>query len=146
MKMLEKNYENIRLQDLTNEKVKIKISKDAFKSSLHCPKCNIEMKKIITDLDLAESQMTLHLEAYKCENCGRERLNGEQAIKLDQMMLMIDAIKEKIRFKFERAANFDGRNWFIRFPVEITRDWSKNMIANITPLSTKDFLIHFKKQ
>ena len=55
-------------------------------------------------------------------------------------------MKEKIRFKFERAANFDGRNWFIRFPVEITRDWNKQMVANITPLSQKDFLIHFKKQ
>jgi len=144
--MLDENYENVRLQDLTNEKVKIRISKNAFKNQLHCPKCNIEMKKIITDLDLAESQITLHLEVYKCEKCGRERLNGEQAMKLDQIMLMIDAMKEKIRFKFERAANFDGRNWFIRFPIEVTRNWNKNMIANITPLSTKDFLIHFKKQ
>ena len=128
-----------------NEKIKIKIGKGAFKGSLHCPKCKLEMKKVITDLDLMDDKITLHLEAYKCIKCGRERLSEEQAIKLDQIMLMIDAMKEKIRFKFERVANYDGRNWFIRFPVEITRNWNRQMTANITPLSQKDFLIHFKK-
>ena len=146
MKMLEEKYENLKLQDLKDEEIKIKLSKKAFKGPLHCPKCNIEMKKIHTDLDLMDDKITIHLEAYKCEKCGRERLSGKQALKLDQITIMIDAMKEKIRFKFERAANFDGRNWFIRFPVEITRDWNKQMVANITPLSQKDFLIHFKKQ
>jgi len=143
--MLDK-YENLKQKDLIGEVIKIKISKNAFKGPLHCLKCNIEMKKIITDLDLMDDNITLHLEAYKCDKCGRERLNGEQATNLDRMMLMIDAMKEKIRFKFERAANFDGRNWFIRFPIEITRNWNRQMMANITPLSQKDFLIHFKKQ
>lgn len=135
--MLEK-YKNLKLEDLSEE-VKIKINKSAFKGPLHCPKCKLEMKKVITDLDLMEDKITLHLEAYKCIKCDRERLSGEQAIKLDQMMLMVDAMKEKIRFKFERATNYDGRNWFIRFPIEITRNWNKQMIANITPLSQKDF-------
>jgi len=144
--MLNEKYENLKEKDLEGKEVKIKLSKNAFKDPLHCPKCNLEMKKIVTDLDLMDDNITLHLEAYKCEKCGRERLNGDQATKLDRMMLMIDAMKEKIRFKFERAANYDGRNWFIRFPIEITRDWNKQMVANITPLSQKDFLIHFKKQ
>ena len=54
---------------------------------------------------LTEDNITLHLDAYKCEKCGRERLNGDQAMKLDQMMLMIDARKTRVMFEFERAAN-----------------------------------------
>src|SRR3989344_8361732 len=106
--MLKENYKNLKQEDLKEEEIKIKINKNTFKCPLHCLKCNIEMKKIITDLDLMDDNITLHLEAYKCDKCGRERLNGEQATNLDRMMLMIDAMKEKIRFKFERAANFDG--------------------------------------
>lgn len=138
------NYENLTPEDLGKE-VKIKISKRAFKEPLHCPGCNIKMKKVITDIDLPDNEVTLHLKAYECPKCHRERLGGDQAERFDKLMLMMDIMKKRFLFKFERATNFDGRNWFIRFPVEVTKTWNKKMIANITPLSQKDFFIHFKK-
>ena len=138
------NYENLTPESLGKE-VKIKISKKAFKGPLHCPDCNIKMEKIITDMDLPENEVTLHLKAYKCPKCHRERLSGDQAERFDKLMLMMDIMKKNFLFKFERATNFDGKNWFIRFPIEITKTWNKKMIANITPLSQKDFFIHFKK-
>lgn len=139
------NYEKLKSKDLEEKEIQIKITKKAFKGPLHCLNCNTKMKKIITDIDLPENEVTLHLKAYKCSKCGRERLNGDQAERFDKLMLMMDIVKEHTLFKFERATNFDGRNWFIRFPTEITKTWSKKMIANITPLSQKDFFIHFKK-
>lgn len=138
------NYENLRPEDLENKEIKIEIDKDAFKGPLICKKCNKKMEKVITDFDLPEGTLTLHLEAYRCPKCYKEYLSGEQAEDFDKMLVLMDAIKQKPKVKFERAANYDGKNWFIRFPADLTRNWNKKKITDIIPITNQDFFIHIK--
>ena len=139
------NYENLKPGDLEDKEIKLKVSKKAFSRKLHCHKCKIKMKKTQIDMNIPEADITLHLDAYKCSKCGVERLSGDQAEKLDQLMTLIYAIKEKARFKFRRAMNFDGNSWFVRFPNELTHDWKKKIETDIVPLSSTDFLVHLHK-
>src|SRR3989344_5254249 len=100
------------------------------------------MVKVITDFDIPGGEITLHLEAYRCPKCDREYLSGDQAEKFDNMLILIDAIRHRSKFKFERAANYDGKNWFIRFPNDITKNWDKNKVTDIIPITNEDFFIH----
>lgn len=140
------DYEDLRPEDIEDEDIKIEIDKDAFKGPLICTKCNRKMNKVITDFDLPGGEITLHLEVYRCEKCNREYLSGDQAEKFDNMLILIDAIRHRSKFKFERAANYDGKNWFIRFPRDITKNWDKNKITDIIPITNQDFFIHVKNK
>lgn len=140
------DYESLKPEDIEKEDIKIKIAKGAFKGSISCQKCKIRMKKIASDIDIPDGDITIHIETYKCPKCGVERLSGEQAEKLDYFMTMVDAIKNRAKFKFRRAMNFDGHNWFVRFPNELTYDWKKKVKTDIVPLTTSDYLIHLRKE
>lgn len=145
--MRKKNdYENLKPGDIEEKEIKVKITKGAFKELIHCHKCKIKMKKIHTDMDLPDREITVHMEAYKCPKCGRERLNSQQAEKLDYFMALIDAVKNRAKFKFKRAMNFDGHNWFVRFPNELTHDWKKKIESDIIPLTASDYLVHLRKE
>lgn len=140
------DYENLKQQDFEEEEIKVKIAKGAFKGPISCQRCKIKMKKIHSDMELPDGDITIHIEAYKCPKCGRERLSGDQAEKLDYFMAMVDAIKNRSKFKFSRAMNFDGHNWFVRFPNELTHDWKKKVETDIVPLTTSDYLIHLRRE
>lgn len=140
------DYENLKSGDLTNEEVEIEIDKDAFKGPLTCTRCDKKMKKVIIDFNLPEEPITLHLEAYRCTSCNKEYLSGEQAEKFDALLTLMDAFKQQSRIKFERAANYDGKNWFIRFPIDLTKNWNRKMVTDIIPITTNDFFIHVKNK
>lgn len=139
------DYENLKPEDIEEKEIKVKVAKGAFKGPIHCQRCKIKMEKIHTDMDIPDGDITIHLEAYKCPKCGRERLSGNQAEKLDYFMAMIDAVKNRAKFKFRRAMNFDGHNWFVRFPNELTHDWKKKVESDVIPLTASDYLIHLYK-
>src|SRR3989344_4296324 len=140
------NYEDITPKDLEEEEIEVEIAKDAFKGPLACSICNKKMQKAIMDFNLPGRAITLHLEAYKCIECNKEYLSGDQAEKFDNMLILIDAIRHRSKFKFERAANYDGKNWFIRFPNDITKNWDKNKVTDIIPITNEDFFIHVKNK
>jgi len=140
------DYENLKPEDVEGKEIKIKVLKGAFGGQFHCQKCRIIMKRAHADIDLPDGELTLHMEAYKCPKCGREKLSGEQAEKLDQYLTLIDALKNKAKFRFRRAMNFDGNNWFVRFPNELTQEWKKNIESDIVPLTASDYLIHLHKE
>lgn len=140
------DYENLRPEDIESEDIELKAAKGAFSGLISCQKCKIKMEKVQTDMDLPDGEITIHLEAYKCQKCGREKLNGKQAEKLDNFMALVDAMKERSGFRFKRAMNFDGNNWFVRFPSELTQNWKKKVEADIVPLTSKDYLIHLRKE
>lgn len=139
--------ENLKPEDLTDEEVEIGIDKDAFKGPLTCTRCDKEMRKVSIDFDLPREPITLHLEAYRCTSCNKEYLSGEQAEKFDELLTLLDAFKQQPKVKFERAANYDGKNWFIRFPTDLTKKWNRKMITDIIPISNNDFfIIHVKNK
>jgi hypothetical protein len=138
------DYENLKPEDLEDKEIDVKFEKNAFKGPINCKMCNKKMENAILDFELSDKSMTLHLNIYKCSKCHKEHLSGEQAEKFDNMLNLIDVIKKKPKFKFERAANFDGKNWFIRFPTDLTKDWHKKKMTDIIPLNNKDFFIHIK--
>ena len=140
------DYEDLKQKDIEEKEIKIKIAKGAFKGPIHCQRCKIRMKKAYMDMDIPDGEITIHMEAYKCPKCGRERLSGDQAEKLDYFMAMVDAIKNRTKFKFRRAMNFDGHNWFVRFPNELTSDWKKKVESDIIPLTASDYLVHLHKE
>lgn len=140
------DYENLKPQDIEDKDIRIKISRKAFRGPIKCHRCKIKMKKVYTDMDIPNGDITVHLVAYKCPRCGRESLNGDQAEKLDYFMSLVDALKNKSRFKFKRAMNFDGHNWFVRFPSELTQNWRKKIETDIIPLTSSNYLIRLARK
>lgn len=139
------DYETLKPEDLEEGELKIELTEDAFEAPLTCTSCNKKMEKVMIDFELPGREITMHLEAYRCKKCRKEYLSGQQAEKFDAMLSILDAMKQQAKIKFERAANFDGKNWFIRFPSDLTKSWDKHMETEIIPITQKDFLIHLKR-
>lgn len=136
--------EDLKQEDLDRE-VKVKIDKDAFKGPLKCNNCNVKMTLLKTSMDLPDADITLHFQVYRCSKCNREYLSGDQAKKLDKLLEFENVIKDKT-LKFERVLNFDGQSFFVRFPNELTKTWTKDLKTEIKALSSTDFFIHIQKK
>jgi len=126
------------------EEVKFEIDEEAFKTKeLHCDNCNKKMAKVSLDVDIPDTSLTIHLEVFRCEKCGKEYLSGEQAEKLDRALAVSKAIERK-GIVYERAGNFDGSNVFVRFPAQMIKD--KDVKAEIIPISSTEYFVYFKKK
>ena len=126
------------------EEIKVQISKDAFKSKeFYCENCDKKMDKIFVNAEIPNTLLTIHLEVFRCEKCKKEYLNGDQANKLDRALAISKAIDKK-GIVYERSGNFDGSNIFVRFPAQLIK--GKNIKAEIFPVSSTEFFVHFKKQ
>jgi len=137
--------EELKEEDLEGEEVKLEIEEKAFESPAFCTKCKKRMCIVETDFQMPGGELTLHITASKCQKCNKELLSAKQAEKMQELLLLISAMKDKSKVKFERAINYDGRSFFIRFPKEITESWSKNMITEIMPITNNELIIHVHK-
>lgn len=137
-------FEQLKEEDLEGEEIKLDIAEEAFERA-YCLKCNKIMKEVRTDFELPGGEYTLHLIASKCTRCGKESLSGNQVEKFQEMLSLMDAIKDKTKIKFERAINHDGKSFFVRFPKEITKNWTPNMTTEIMPIKNNEILIHVHK-
>jgi len=126
------------------EEVEFEIDKDSFEAKeLNCDNCNKKMDNVSIGIDIPDTSLTVHLDAFRCNKCGKEHLNGEQASKLDRALAISKAINKK-GFVYERSGNFDGSNIFVRFPAHMIK--GENMKAEIMPISPTEFFVNFKKQ
>ena len=126
------------------EEIKVEIDNSAFKSEdLHCSNCNKKMSKVDLNIDIPNTSLTLNLIAFRCRECSKEYLNGDQAEKLDRALAIAKAIERK-GIIYERAGNFDGSNVFVRFPAQMIK--GNNTKAEIIPLSPTEFFVYFKKK
>src|SRR3989344_4703140 len=105
-------FEDLKEEDL-KEEVALEIEERAFERPAFCVKCKRKMDAVATDFQMPGGELTLHIIASKCSKCGKELLNVKQAEKLQEMLFLLDAIKDKPRIKFERAVNYDGKSFFI---------------------------------
>ncbi len=134
------DFENIKEEDL-EEEVKFTFSKDAFKDKqLHCDDCGRKMVKSKVLIDIPNTNLKTNMEVYKCLKCNVEYLNGEQAKKFDNILMLVKALSGN-GLKFERSLNNDGNNYLFRFPAQLTKGWEKHQKVNINPLSATDFLV-----
>lgn len=126
------------------EEVNFEIDKKAFEAKeLYCENCDNKMNKVSVEIDIPETYLTAHLDAFRCNKCKKEFLNGEQASKLDRALAVSKAINKK-GFVYERSGNFDGSNLFVRFPAHMIK--GENIKAEIMPISPTEFFVNFKKQ
>lgn len=135
--------EKLTVEDF-EEEIGVKIDKQAFRAKkLYCDSCNRKMDEFLLDVEIPDTQLTIHAKVFRCGKCGREYLNGEQAKKIDRALAISKAITKQ-GFIYERAGNFDGSNIFVRFPAHMIK--GGNVTAEIIPLSPTEFFIHFKKK
>lgn len=135
--------EELSEEDL-DEEIDVEIDREAFKAKeLHCDNCNRKMKKDSLDIEIPEISLTIHLEAFRCEKCGKEYLSGEQAKKLDRALAIANVIARR-GIVYERAGNFDGSNVFVRFPAQMIK--GNKIKAEIIPISATEFFVNFKKK
>lgn len=126
------------------EEIEVKIDNSAFKSEdLHCSNCNKKMSKVDLNIKIPDTSLTLHITSFRCKECDKEYLNGDQAEKLDRALAIAKVIEGKGTI-YERAGNFDGSNVFVRFPAQMIK--GDNVKAEIIPLSPTEFFVHFKKK
>src|SRR3989344_2954593 len=135
--------ENELMPEDLEEEVNLELDEEAFNSKeLHCSNCNEKMGKVSLDVDIPDTSLSIHLEVFRCGECGKEYLSGEQAEKLDRALAVTKAITRK-GIMYERAGNFDGSHVFVRFPAQMIK--GKNIKAEIMPISSMEYLVNFKK-
>jgi len=100
------------------------------------------MKKILLEMEIPNSPYCVRFEAFKCSKCEKEFLNSEEAEKLDKILMANKIISDDITV-YERAGNFDGNNYFVRFPSQLTKHFKNKVKAEIRALSSTDFGVHF---
>lgn len=129
-------YEDLALEDLENlEEVKdFKIDKEAFKGPFFC--CGKKTKEVKTLLEL-RNKVTFGYNVYECQKCKKQYIDSEQA-EIFEKILFLSQEQDII---FHRKINFDGHNFFMRFPKEVTNSWKKGMSANIIPVRNREFLV-----
>ncbi len=135
---MRQSFENIKEEDLAEE-VKFEIDKDAFKGPFTCH--NINTKKILKKMSIKGIDFTY--EVWRCSKCKKEFLDSEQANRLEKIWMIEKLLDEKI-ISLERNVNYDGKTFFVRFPVEITKRWRKGAHADIKLLSPEEFFIKIK--
>jgi|SRR3989344_4612902 len=130
--------DDIKEEDLVEE-VEFKVDKDAFKGPFTC--CNIKTKKIKKKMSV--KGMDFDYEVWKCYKCKKEFLDSEQAERLEKIWMIEKILNEKL-ISIERNVNYDGKTFFVRFPMEITKGWHKGAHADIKLLSPEEFFIKIR--
>ena len=130
----------INLEEL--EAVNVRFAKDAFKAkSLHCGTCQRKTKRVSTEIIMPSGFVSIRLDVWRCSKCKKEYLNFEEAKKLDRALIISRAMAPEA-FSTKRALSFDGDNYIVRIPADVARNLGKKPHADLTPLSSRELLIH----
>lgn len=133
-----KNKEDIKEEDLVKE-VKFKIDKGAFKVPFTCHK--FKTKKLKKKINL--KGVEFNYEVWECSKCKKDFLDTKQAERLEKIWMIEKILDDKL-ISTERTVNYDGKTFFVRFPIEVTKKWHKGPHANIKLLSPEEFFIKIK--
>lgn len=128
----------IKENDLMRE-VKFEIDKDAFKGPFICD----NIKTIKTKKKMSIKGIDFNYEVWKCPKCKKEFLDTEQAEKLEKFWMIGKILDDKL-ISIERNVNYDGKTFFVRFPIEVTKNWHKGAYADIKLLNSEEFFIKIK--
>ncbi len=134
-KTLQKEKMKITEKDIIGE-VKFKVAKDAFQGPFKCHGINT----IIANKKMKLENMDINYEVWECPKCKEEYVDSKQAEKLETIWSMKKILNKKV-IEIERAINFDGKVFFLRFPKEITKNWRKGSTADIKVLTSDEFFV-----
>ena len=97
--MTKELYKNLTEKELEKmEEVKAEIDEESFKVTTGmCPNCNVKMEKIIENKNLFDGAITFHIIKFRCNECGKEFLDLEQAEKYDLYLLFEKLSKKPTR-------------------------------------------------
>jgi len=115
--------------------VKFEIAKDAFDGPFSC--CHTKTQKVRKKKIL--NHITFEYEVWRCPKCKTDYLDSKQARIYEKFYFINKAIEEEIKFK--RNLNYDGHNYFVRFPNEVTHNWHKKMTVSIIPVASNEFFV-----
>lgn len=141
---MKQEMKEIKEEDLLEEVKEFSIASDAFSGPLLCTSCDQSMSKVKIDVKLPDQSLTLHVDAWRCSKCGKEYLSGEQAKKMD-LLLEVNKLLGNNTQTFNQTLSYDGRNFFIPFPAEVTKSWGEGIQGEIKALSATDFFVHVYK-
>lgn len=128
------------------EDVEFTFDTDAFKApALHCDGCGREMRKKQIEMALEDKFLKVSLNVFRCAHCNTEYLNFEEARKLDKA-LVLSRLMNNRGFTIKKSLSFDGDNYIFRVPVDIARNLGKDACVEISPLSSRDMLVHLGKK
>lgn len=87
--MTKELYSNLKEKELEKmEEVRAEIDEDSFRVTTGiCPACNLKMEKIIENKNLFDGAVTFHIIKFRCNGCGKEFLDLEEAQKYDLYLL-----------------------------------------------------------
>ena len=98
--------DNFTFEELENmEEVKIEVDKNAFEvNSGICKRCKEKMVKIVENRSVLDGTITFHIIKLKCEKCGKEYLDLDQAEKYDFLITLEKAMKQPLEMVSKRIA------------------------------------------
>ena len=65
----------------------------------YCKECNGKLIKVVENRNFLEGSISFHIIKLKCDSCGKEYLDLNQADKYDFLLTLERAIKNKIALK-----------------------------------------------
>tara|TARA_Y100000310_G_scaffold342400_1_gene445515 strand:+ start:537 stop:845 length:309 start_codon:yes stop_codon:yes gene_type:complete len=98
---------NLSLKELKNlEEVDISIDKESFEVNEGiCKDCNEKLTKIVENNSILQGTITFHIIKLKCDKCGKEYLDLDQAEKYDFLLSLKEAVKQPLTTLTEKISN-----------------------------------------
>jgi RNase P subunit RPR2 len=90
--------ENMTLKELEKLKEeKLEIDREAFDVNEGiCKDCNEKLTKIVENRSMLDGAVTFHIIKLRCEKCGKEYLDLDQAEKYDFLLTLEKATKKPL--------------------------------------------------
>lgn len=98
--------EKMSLMELEKLKeIKIELDKTAFEvNNGICKKCKNKLVKIVENRNVLDGSMTFHIIKLRCEKCGKEYLDLDQAEKYDLLLALEKAMKQPLETLSEKIS------------------------------------------
>ncbi len=130
----------IREEDVRDEEIQLEVDENAFEGPFTC--CDTKTEKTTKKRKYKGLEYTY--EVWECPNCGEEYLDPEQASRLEKFWI-IEMLLEDKEITIERSLNYDGKNYFFRFPKDLTQNWNKEGKVKIKVLEPDKFLVEIEQ-
>jgi len=115
------------------------IDKNAFRGPYTCHR----VRTRISEKKMIVGDIIFQYTVWQCPVCKSDYLDSEQSKKLE-LLWVLEKILKNDSPKLKRSLNFDGKMFFMRFPKEFTRGWSKQNYADIQAIDRSRFIVEIK--
>ena len=127
--------------DDLKEEMEFPIGKDSFKGPFTCHR----RKTKKTKKTVSYGDITFTYDVWQCSKCKKEFRDFEQAKQYEKFLMMRKLLDDRV-ITLERSMNYDGKTFFVRFPKEISKNFSKHdhIDMKLLSLDGRKFLLEVK--